>query len=164
MGNGLCDPRHPETQEDQAQGPTPHNALSAAFVRTAPVGRHADGNGLYLYVQRTGTRNWIQRLVIRGRKHELGLGSVHRVSLAAAREKALANRKLARAGGDPLAERHRVQGMPTFAEAAATVVEAKRAGWRSPRQATEWLRSLERYVFPRIGSRPVSEVNSADLL
>ena len=54
--------------------------------------------------------------------------------------------------------------MPTFAEAAATVVEQKRAGWRSPRAAADWLGSLERYVFPRIGGRPVSEVSSADLL
>ena len=129
-----------------------------------PVGRHGDGNGLYLYVQRTGTRSWIQRLVIRGRKHELGLGRVQLVSLAEAREQALANRKLARAGGDPIADRRRLQGMPTFAEAAATVVEQKRAGWRSPRQAVDWLHSLQRYALPRIGSRLVSEVSSADVL
>ena len=151
-------------RKTKPKGHHPHHALSAAFVRTAPIGRHADGNGLYLYVQRTGTRSWIQRLVIRGRKHELGLGSVHLVTLAEAREQALANRKLARSGGDPLAERRRVQGMPTFADAAAAVVEQKQAGWRSPRQAQDWLRSLERYAFPRIGSRPVSEVNSADVL
>ena len=141
-----------------------HDKLAAAFVRSAPVGRHADGNGLYLYVQRTGTRSWIQRLVIRGRKHELGLGSIHLVSLAEARERALANRKLARAGGDPLADKRRLQGMPTFAEAAVTVIEQKQAGWRSPRQAADWRNNLERYAFPRIGSRPVSEVSSADVL
>ena len=39
------------------------------------------------------------------------------VSLAEAREEALANRKLARSGGDPLADKRRVQGVPTFAEA-----------------------------------------------
>ena len=154
----------PTPRKTKPKGRHPHNALAAAFVRNAPVGRHADGNGLYLYVQRTGTRSWIQRLVIRGRKHELGLGSVHLVSLAEAREQALANRKLARSGGDPLADKRRIQGMPTFAEAAATVIEQKRAGWRSPRQAADWLNSLERYAFPRIGSRPVSEVNSADVL
>ena len=48
--------------------------------------------------QPSGTRSWIQRLVIRGRRRELGLGSVALVSLAEAREKALANRKLAREG------------------------------------------------------------------
>ena len=54
--------------------------------------------------------------------------------------------------------------MPTFAEAVATVVEQKRAGWRNPRQAVDWLHSLQRYALPRIGTRPVSEVSSADVL
>ena len=99
-------------------GRHPDKALSAAFVRTAPPGRHCDGNGLYLYVQPTGTRSWIQRLAIRGRNRELGLGSVALISLAEAREQALANRKLARSGGDPLAEKRRTQGVPSFAESA----------------------------------------------
>ena len=150
-------------RKTKPKGQHPHNAL-AAFVRSAPVGRHADGNGLPLYVQRTGTRGWIQRLVFRGRKRALGLSSVHLVSLAEAREQALANRKLARAGGDPLADRRRLLGMPAFAEAAVTVVEQKRGGWSSPRQSADCLQSLERYVFPTIRSRPVSEVNSADVL
>ncbi len=154
----------PTPRRTKPRGRHPHNRLSAPFVRSAPVGRHGDGNGLYLYVQRTGTRSWVQRLVIRGRSRELGLGSVHLVSLAEAREQALANRKLARAGGDPLADKRRIQAVPTFAEAAAAVVEQKQAGWRNPRQTIDWLHSLERYVLPNIGSRPVSEVSSADLL
>ncbi len=121
-------------------------------------------HGLYLFVQPTGTRSWIQRLVVRGRRHELGLGAVALVSLAEAREQALANRKLARSGGDPLAEKRRAEGMPIFAEAARRVLEQKRSGWRGSRQAQTWLRSLERYAFPRIGNRPVSEVTSADVL
>ena len=146
------------------RGRHPEKALSAAFVRTAPPGRHADGNGLYLFVQPAGTRSWIQRLVIRGRRRELGLGAAALVSLAEARELALANRKLARMGGDPLADKRRVQGVPTFAEAARRVVEQKQGGWRGRWHAQNWLRSLERYAFPRIGERPVSEVNSADVL
>ena len=117
-------------RKTKPKGRHPDKALSAAFVRTAPPGRHADGNGLYLFVQPSGTRSWIQRLVIRGRRRELGLGSVALVSLAEAREKALANRKLAREGGDPLAEKRRAQGVPSFAEATARVVEQKRAGAR----------------------------------
>ena len=72
--------------------------------------------------------------------------------------------ELARPGGDPLSDKRRAEAVPTFAEAATAVVEQKQAGWRSPRQAKEWLRSLERFAFPRIGSRPVSEVTSADAL
>ena len=146
------------------RGRHPDKALSAAFIRSAPPGRHADGNGLFLYVKPEGTRSWIQRLVIRGRRRELGLGAVALVSLAEARDVALANRKLARSGGDPLADKRRAEGVPTFAEAARGVVEQKQGGWRGKYHAHNWLRSLERYAFPRIGKRPVSEVNSADVL
>ena len=145
-------------------GRHPQKALSASFLRSAPPGRHADGNGLYLFVQPTGTRSWIQRLVIRGRRRELGLGSLALVPLAEAREKALVNRKLARQGGDPLAERRRTEGIPTFAEAATRVLEQKQAGWRNRKHAREWLSSLKRVAFPRIGKVPVSEVTSADVL
>ncbi len=146
------------------RGRHPHKALSAAFVRTAPPGRHADGNGLYLFVQPSGTRSWVQRLVVRGRRRELGLGAVTLVPLAEARELALANRRLARSGGDPLTEKRRAQQMPTFADAARRVLEQKQGGWRGRWHAQNWIRSLERYGFPRIGRRPVSEVNTADVL
>ena len=87
----------PTPVSSRRRGRHPHQALAPAFVRTAP-GHHIDGHGLYLYVQPTGARSWIQRLVIRGRRCELGLGSVALVTLAEAREQAVANRKLARAG------------------------------------------------------------------
>ena len=153
-----------QRRRGKPKGRHPHNRLSAAFVRSAPPGRHCDGNGLYLYVKKTGTRSWIQRLVVRGRKREIGLGSVVLVSLAEAREQALANRKLARAGGDPLAEKRRSLGVPTFAEAAGRAIDQKRAGWRSPKTAKLWIRKLEMYVFPRLGGLPVSEITSADVL
>ena len=152
------------TRRTKRRGRHPDKALSAAFVRSAPPGRHADGNGLYLFVQPTGTRSWVQRLVIRGRRREMGLGAAGLVSLAEAREQALANRKLARSGGDPLSENRRAERVPTFAEAAGRVLEQKRGGWRGRWHAQNWWRSMERYVFPRIGERPVSEVNTADVL
>ena len=154
----------PVRPKTKPTGRHPSNALSAAFLRSAPPGRHADGNGLYLFVQPSGTRSWIQRLVIRGRRRELGLGSVALVPLAEAREKARVNRKLAREGGDPLAEKRRTQGIPTFAAAASRVLEQKRDGWRGRRHHREWMASMRRYAFPRIGKMPVSEVTSADLL
>ncbi len=86
------------------RGRHPRNALSAGFVReVAEAGRYCDGHGLYLDVQPSGSRSWVQRLVVRGRRREMGLGGFPLVSLDEARVKAFANRKLARAGGDPLA-------------------------------------------------------------
>ncbi len=152
------------TRKTKPKGRHPHKRLSAAFVRSAPPGRHCDGNGLYLYVQPSGARSWVQRLVIRGRRRDFGLGSVALVSLAEAREKARANRKLAREGGDPLAERRRARGIPTFAEATRRVLKQKQAGWRSKRHGRDWLSTLKRYAFPRIGQIAVSEVATADVL
>ena len=57
------------------RGRRPHNALSAAFVRSAKYGYYCDGNGLYLRVDRSGARRWEQRLRIQGRPRTLGLGA-----------------------------------------------------------------------------------------
>ena len=119
---------------------------------------------MYLYVQPSGIRSWVQRLVIHGRRRDLGLGSVALVPLAEAREKARVNRKLAREGGDPLTEKCRAESTPTFADAARRVLEQKRAGWRNGRHPQNWWTSLERYAFPRIGARPVSDVTRAEVL
>lgn len=101
--------------------------------------------------------------MIRKRRCEVGLGNFPLVSLKEARAHAFANPRLARAGGDPLAEKRRARRIPTFAEAAARVLEQKRAGWRNPKHAHAWPASLKRYVFPRFGDRPVSEVTSGDV-
>jgi len=161
MNNGTIS--RAARRRGKPKGRHPQNRLSAVFVRSAPPGRHCDGNGLYLYVKKSGTRSWIQRLVIRGRKREIGLGSAALVSLAEAREQALANRKLARSGGDPLAEKRRSHG-PGFAEAARRLIDQKRGGWRNANTARLWLRTLEMYAFPRLGKISVSEITSADVL
>ena len=149
------------------QPPTrqPEHALSTAFVRTvAAAGRYCDGQGLYLDVQPSGSRSWVQRIAIRGRRRELGLGGFPLVPLKDARAQALANRRLARAGGDPLAEKRRLKSMPTFAAAAEAVLAQMRPGWRNPKHGKDWLSSMARFAFPRLGKLPVSEVTSADVV
>ena len=130
----------------------------------AQAGRYCDGNGLYLQVDPSGARRWVQRLVIRGTPRTLGVGGCAVVSLAEARDIALGNRKLARAGGDPLAERRHARGMPTFEEAAAKVLALHRPGWRNAKHAAQWATTLQEYAHPHLGSLPVSEVTTADVL
>ncbi len=143
-----------------------YKVLSAAFVRTVKKpGRYGDGHGLYLLVTPTGARCWVQRLVIRGRRRELGLGGFPLVTLAEAREKAFDNRRLARSGGDPLTEKRKDQGMPTFEEAAARVIEINRPSWKNGgRSEAQWESSLRDYVFLRLGKCTVSEITTADVL
>lgn len=137
--------------------------LTAAFVRTIKEpGIYCDEHGLVLRVKPSGYKQWIQRLFIHGRRRELGLGPVRLVTLAEAREVALANRKVARAGGDPIAARGR--GIPTVEEASAKVIEIHRPNWKNAKHAAQWTATLREYVFPRIGRKRVDLVTAADVM
>ena len=137
--------------------------LTAAFVRSAPPGKHHDGNGLLLRVMPSGSRQWIQRIVIHGRRRNLGLGGYPLVSLAEAREQAFNNRKLARAGGDPLAMRQR-PNVPTFRQAADAVIEIHKAGWKNKKSEAQWRNTLRDYAMPRLRDRRVDAITSADVM
>src|SRR5947207_15325475 len=80
------------------------NRLSDRTIRAAKQpGLYADGNGLYVKVTEAGTKSWIFRYRTGNRQHDLGLGGWPLVSLADAREKALAMQRLRLSGQDPLA-------------------------------------------------------------
>lgn len=154
-----------DAPERRKQGKHPEKALSDAFVRTvAEPGKYFDGHGLFLKVDATGARRWIQRIVIRRKRTEIGLGAFPLVSLKEARETALANRKLARAGGDPLADRRRKQAVPSFEEAARKVHKIHEPSWRNKKHAAQFISTLETYAFPRMGRTKISDVDSADVL
>ena len=138
--------------------------LTVAEVKSiARRGLHGDGGTLYLRVEPSGSRSWIQRLTIHGRRRDIGLGGFPLVSLAEARVKAFENRKLARDGGDPLAARRRAN-TPTFRQAAQRTLDANRPRWRSAKHAATWIQSLERYAFPTIGDTPVDRIGREDVL
>lgn len=63
-----------------------------------------------------------------------------------------------------MAEKCRVEGVPTFAEGSERILEQKRSGWCGRWQAKNSIASLKRYIFPTIGGRRVSEITSADVL
>lgn len=143
----------------------PEKALTALFARTVKEpGKYFDGHGLYLLVRPNGSRFWLQRIVIRGKRTELGLGSASLVTLAKARDKAIENRRLAREGGDPLQAKHSALEILTFAEAARKVHEMHKPTWRNEKHAAQFLSTLETYAFPRMGKLKVSDVSSADVL
>jgi integrase len=96
-------------------------ALTAKRVeRLKKPGRYGDGNGLYLQVTNAENRSWIFRFERDGRERTMGLGPVHTVSLALAREKARAARLQLLDGTNPLEARRSMK-----AQAAATVARSK---------------------------------------
>jgi len=118
----------------------PEKALSAVFVRqVVEPGKYSDGNGLFLLVQPNGSKSWVQRITIRGKRRDIGLGGAGYVSLAEAREIALENKKLARAGGDPLQAKREAQAVLPFAEAARKVHEIHKPTWRNKKHAAQFI-------------------------
>ena len=144
----------------------PHQALSAARIRAVKdPGRYADGNGLYLIVDPSGAKRWLLRTIVRGKRCDIGFGGLKVVSLAEAREKAASYRKLARNGGDPLEERRKQQlTVPTFAEAARRVHAEHGKTWRNAKHGQQWINTLDAYVFPVFGDRPVHQIETSDVL
>jgi len=127
-------------------------------------GRYADGRGLYLHVRKGGSRQWIVRTTIQGKRSDIGLGSIEYVSLAEAREKAHELQKQAKAGIDPLAERRRKTKIPTFSEASHIVWEQNKPTWKNEKYIWQWMKTLEDFAFPAIGDKKVSDITSAHIL
>lgn len=154
MGKGSKQGRHPE------------KALTTVQVRSLKeAGRYADGNGLYLVVDPSGAKRWLLRIVVQGTRRDIGLGGVNLVPLAEAREKALAYRKQAREGGDPLSERRKSKvTVPTFSEAAEQVHADHKASWKNEKHAAQWLSTLRTYAIPHLGTRLVDQVGTPDVL
>jgi len=150
-------------------GRHPQRVLTARTVQSASPDanrprRLADGGGLYLLVAPSGAKSWILRTVVKGKRCDLGLGSVALVSLAEAREQAVRLRKIARSGGDPLAERRQERRVvPTFEAAAKQVHAAHSAAFRNEKHRKQWLASLAG-VFAAFGAKRVDAVTSADIL
>jgi integrase len=146
-------------------GRHPHNALAPrAITSINEPGRYADGGGLYLLVAPGGSKSWMLRTLVRCKRTDIGLGSVTLVSLAEARDEARRLRKVARAGGDPVAERrHARRPVPTFEEAARQVHSSHAAAFKNVKHRKQWLSSLAP-VFTSFGAKRVDAVTSADIL
>jgi integrase len=134
--------------------------LTARGAQTAPVGWHCDGRGLYLQctagVDGSIGRSWVYRYNVNGRDRYMGLGPLADVTLAEAREKAAAARKLRLEGIDPLearraqraATRLEAAKQTTFGQCVETFLEFKRPEWSNPKHAEQWAMTLRKYAKP----------------
>src|SRR5215831_11802486 len=142
--------------------------LSVFGVRRASKpGYYGDGGGLYLVVGKGGAKSWVFRYRRDGRLREMGLGPVHTISLAEARERARECRRKRLDGFDPLDERHAARleqrlvaaKAMTFRQCAEGYLKAHSAGWRNDRHAAQWSSTLQTYVYPFFGGLPVQAID-----
>ena len=137
--------------------------LTARKVETAKPGKYSDGGNLYLVVSPTGSRKWVLRFTWRGQAKEMGLGSGASVPLSDARERAAAARRTIAAGLNPIAERKRNGGIPTFREFAAEVVETLSNGFRSQKHKAQW-KSTVATDAAALNDKPVDTITTEDIV
>ena len=147
--------------------------LSALQVtRETKAGLYGDGHGLYLQVSPTGSKSWVMKYTRFGVAREMGLGPLRLVSLAQAREQAVHWKRILHTGLDPLeqrnAERLRKQAEAvsgtTFEACAQQYITAHRSSWKSAKHAAQWAATLETYVYPQIGQKPVSLIDVSHVM
>lgn len=149
-------------------GKHPSKALSAVKVRNLTTqgiaGKYADGNGLYLVVAENGTKKWVWRTTIRGRRRELGVGGDN-VPLSEARDTVEELALKMRRGEDILTQRRRERvNIPSFKEAAEALHEHYKPNWKNPKHAAQWINTLKDYAYPVFGDLPVNEIDSSHVL
>lgn len=145
------------------------NRLSARKVATTEEpGYYPDGGGLYLQITASGGKSWVFRYRFEGRRPEMGLGPVHTISLAEARELAAAARKQLLAGIDPLAGRREAKAkaslIPNFWIAATDYIDANKSGWKNAKHGDQWKNTLETYAKPFIGTMRVDRIETDHVL
>jgi len=143
--------------------------LSALEVgRLKAPGLHAVGGvaGLHLQVTAAGARTWVLRIMVGGKRRDMGLGGFPTVSLAQAREKAREARTAVEKGIDPIAERAAARSAleasrgasVTFEEAARKFIAAKSGEWKNVKHGQQWSNTLETYAFPIVGKIACADV------
>lgn len=142
-----------------------------AVEKATSPGYLGDGGGLYLQVTEAGSKSWIYRFAMAGRRREMGLGPYPAISLATARDLAAEARSLAKAGTDPIDAReavrarqrlHQARGV-TWDKAVDQFLAAHEGTWRNPKHRQQWRNTLTTYASPKIGALPVAAIDTPDV-
>ena len=144
------------------------NRLTAGFLKTAPVGKHCDGAGLWLVKREDGGAQWVLRVTVHGRRREMGLGGFPALGLAEARKIAERWRDVAAAGRDPVKEREAEERAArrediSLAVLTADAFEARKAELKGDGTAGRWLSPLTLHVLPKLGRVPVTDIDQRDI-
>ena len=146
--------------------------LTAIGIKHLDIGKHGDGDGLWLHVITADRRLWFFRYQRKRRARQMGLGAYPDVLLAEAREKAQAARKLLSQDIDPIDQREAVRQAAeaeiarakTFTDAAQEYIASKEAGWRNAKHAAQWRNTLATYAKKDIGAMACNAIETADIL
>jgi len=135
-----------------------------AIEAISKPGKYGDGNGLYLVADNKSAKRWLLRVMVQGKRCDIGLGSYRVIGLSDARDLAREYIKAARAGDDPRQTLRKVEQVPTFACVAQKYFEQNKEGWKSNKHRDQWIGSLEKHAFPSIGNRKINEISTDEIV
>ncbi len=143
-----------------------HHKLSAVRVKALKApGKYEDGGGLRLVIGPTGTKRWVVRITVAGRRLERGLGAYPDITLDAARTAAAKARRAAEVNLDIRSEEQReALASMTFRDMFRVTLAQREKQLSNAKHLKQWSSTMETYVFPTIGSTPVAEVSTAQVL
>jgi len=131
--------------------------------------RFADAGGLYLQVDRSGSKRWFWKYRIGGLEKRLALGSYPTVNLKLARQARDDARAQKSDGQDPVETRKIARlketalAADTFKETALEWYEKNKVRW-SEHYAIREKRNLEKDLFPHFAKRRISQIEPVELL
>lgn len=136
---------------------------------TAKTLRMFDGGGLYLELSPTGGKWWRLKYRHSSKEKRLSLGTYPDTSLADARAKRDAARKLLAAGVDPGEQRkaQKAAGVERAANSFEVIAREwlqKQSSKLAPVTHTKAMALFETWAFPWIGARPIAEITPRVLL
>ncbi|MDB2509177.1 integrase arm-type DNA-binding domain-containing protein [Pseudomonadales bacterium] len=144
-------------------------------------GRYADGDGLYLQVDKAGNKSWLYRFQLNGKRTTLGLGRYDKKtnSLSNARKSLLEKKRLVANGINPSDEKKRLSEVArseanaaeqaalqkdmTFERCAHEWHGRKKSQWRNQKHSNQNINTLIQYAFPHFGGKAVSDISLTDI-
>lgn len=129
-------------------------------------------SGLLMQITPNGGRTWLLRVLVGGKRREIGLGGFPDVTLAQARDRAREAKDKIRQGIDPVEERKaaraalvaaRRRGL-TFADAVDRYLSAKLDAFKNPKHRDQWRNTLTTYALPELGAMAVQDIAVQDVL
>lgn len=129
----------------------------------------ADAEGMYLDIHPNGQKYWRLKYRFMGKEKLLALGVYPETTLAEAREKRNAARKMLANGIDPMEDRKETKRLAsinaenTFEAIANEWIEAKSPAW-TPRYTEFMKKRLAKDILPQLGQRPIKEISAPELL
>ncbi len=142
------------------------NALNQMKAKSLGKGKFADGQGLWLVKSKRESGKWMLRIVVDGKRREMGLGRWPDVSIAEARQSASEARRKLRGGINPIQERkqqRRSSNRLTVSEAIHGCFEAKQAELKNDGKAGRWMSPLNVHVIPNIGDKAIEDIDQHEL-